>query len=77
MGLGKTIQIIGVMVVNQRDSDHALKAKEEAEEEEEEEEEEIVSKKRGNSKTKSRRTGFSKTTLIVAPASLLRQVGSY
>ncbi|KAF8510456.1 SNF2 family N-terminal domain-containing protein [Hysterangium stoloniferum] len=66
MGLGKTVQIIGLMVVNQRDSSQRSQEEDGKHDEEAEEKE--------NVKVKSRkRIGFSKTTLIVAPASLLRQ----
>jgi len=69
MGLGKTFQMIALMVVNQRDSDQSTRC--DLDDEDEDDEQPVKGK--GQSKPKPNKIGFGKTTLIVAPASLLRQ----
>ena len=74
MGLGKTIQMIALMVANPPNSEHQVnKPQVQAEEEEVEE---IVANSKGKSKVlaTAKKMGYGKTTLIVAPASLLHQV---
>lgn len=76
MGLGKTIQLIALMVANQPNSEHQVnnprvQDAEEVVEEEEEEDDEVDTKRKGKT---AKKVGYSKTTLIVAPASLLHQV---
>ncbi|KAF8512773.1 SNF2 family N-terminal domain-containing protein [Gautieria morchelliformis] len=69
MGLGKTIQMIALMVTNQRDSRHQLHKPEKQDEDDDEE----GTKGKGKLKAKPKKMGYGKTTLIVAPASLLHQ----
>ena len=72
MGLGKTIQIIALMVSNQRNSRHQLNK--DGLQVADEDEEEPEPKAKGKMKARAKRVGYGKTTLIVAPASLLHQV---
>lgn len=58
MGLGKTIQILALMVLNPRGSSY---------------EKEPIGDETDKPNKKTQKSGFSKTTLVVAPASLLRQ----
>lgn len=72
MGLGKTIQIIALMVANQRNSRHQVNnAGIHVGEDEDELEAEVRGE--GKLKAKANRAEYGKTTLIVAPASLLHQ----
>ena len=72
MGLGKTIQIIALMVVNQRDLGRPL-AKRNLDDEGEDDEPQANEKHSAKLKIRAKSVGYSKTTLIIAPASLLRQ----
>jgi SNF2 family DNA or RNA helicase len=77
MGLGKTIQIIALMVTNSRGSRHDSAQGQDSEEEDGEAEPTGNVKAKSKAKagqTQPKKAGWSKTTLIVAPASLLRQV---
>jgi SNF2 family DNA or RNA helicase len=70
MGLGKVVQMIALMVANQRDSGHQLHKPEIHDDDDDEEE----TKGKGKLKAKPKKMGYGKTTLIVAPASLFHQV---
>ena len=70
--MGKTIQIIALMVTNQRNSKHQLS--EAGKHDVDEDEDEAETKDKAKLKAKQSKTGYGKTTLIVAPASLLHQV---
>ncbi|KIJ41077.1 hypothetical protein M422DRAFT_229883 [Sphaerobolus stellatus SS14] len=71
MGLGKTVQVIALMVQNQRDSVHNLNGQDDVTDDEEPEPKERGGQ-RGKQKSKKPKN-FSRTTLVVVPASLLRQ----